>query len=877
MALSIQTTDRTVKRCSGRRPRRGALRGPWLACLGLFAASLALLSAVATPARLSAQAVRGRMLEAGTGVPVPGALIELRNDQDSIVDRTLTDDGGRYSLQASAAGRYRLHAERIGFRDWDSDPLELAAARAVTRDIQVSTQPVSVSSLSVQADRKCRLEPQLGVATYLMWEEVRKALRLTLLSRGGEPYRYVRERYTRELDENGRKVRSEETHVDTTVKATPYPILSADRLARDGFVSGEMATGRTYYVPGVETLLAEPFLETHCIQAEGDRKVAGERWIGLGFRPKEGRSLPDVEGTLWLAASGSELREMEFHYVNVDVPLAPRHRKDEGIPGGMMPSLRQASTEKLGGQLIFRRLPTGRWIIRDWRVTLPVTGATNAWWDPTKRYAYVLTGRHEEGGEVLHVTDQSGRNLFNHERASLAGFVADSTRGAPLAGAIVRVEGTPYRDTTDADGAFQIPDLPEGKFKVSFTHPRLDSLGVSAPEATVQLAEGSMTRVELAIPSPKAQLASGCPAPSGDAANLVGILRDEATRVPLPFASLTLHRGTSPGSGSAGAAGQLAQGQTDATGAFRMCGVPAGSGLGLSVTFPGRPSATLRLDLAAGGTVDRDVAVPSAAPAGVAGRVISADDGSPLAGASIALSDAGAFTTGNDGRFRFEKVSEGLHEVRIELQGYGPALDTVELASGESLELEVRLATKVVAVQPIQVVVMRAAPEQGLSRRSRRLYELDRVAIDSVLQRVPDMAGLLQQMQRKVPGLLVEEVDVPVDAGPNPLRATANPGGAARGMLHGLCISTTHATGQLQPSAMGNRGCAMVQVYVDDVLIPSQEAGSYVQSMDPSRIERMQFVPAVDAGARYGTGAQNGVLLIYTRAGRPASDSSGGG
>ncbi|HKK08556.1 MAG TPA: carboxypeptidase regulatory-like domain-containing protein, partial [Gemmatimonadota bacterium] len=467
----------------------------------MAAAFLALLAAL--PAGLAAQtAVRGRMLEAGTGVPVAGALIELRAGSDSAVDRVLTDDGGRFSLRAPAAGSYVLHAERIGFRDWDSDPFAVEAGQPVTRIIQVSTQPVSVSALSVQAERKCRLARDQGIATALLWAEVKKGLQATLLSQEGEHYHYVKRDFKRELDEKGHKVRSEEVHTDTTVKARPYVTLSPERLVGDGFVSGEVDAGRTYYAPDVETLLSEPFVETHCIEVSGDRKVDGERWVGLSFKPVDGRSLPDVEGTLWLTANGRGLRAMDFKYVNVEVPVAPRRRKDEGIPGGMMPTAKEMSIDGLGGRLSFTRLPSGRWIIRDWTLTLPRVGATRAWWNPNQQFAYVLAGLHQEGGEVLQVQDDASNVLFSHERAALAGYVADSTRGTPLAGAVVRLEGTPYADTTDADGAFRIPDLPEGKYTVSFSHPRLDSLGVQAPERVVTLTEGDVASVDMAVPRP---------------------------------------------------------------------------------------------------------------------------------------------------------------------------------------------------------------------------------------------------------------------------------------------------------------------------------------------------------------------------------------
>lgn len=849
-----------------------------IGCTGILLALGSLL-----PATAAAQTVRGRMLESATGIPVPGALIELRDARDSVVRQALTDDGGRFTLEAPRAGRYRLHAERIGFRDWDSEPFDLAAGKSVTRTIQVATQAVSVSDLSVRAERKCRLAKQQGIATELLWEEVQKALRITLLSGKGENYQYVKRDYKRDLDVNGHKVRSEQVEVDTTFRRRPYTTLPADVLARDGFVSGDIETGRTYYAPSVETLLAEPFVQTHCIQVSGDREVDGERWVGLAFEPVGGRSLPDVAGTLWLAADGSELREMDFRYVNVEVPVAPQHRKDEGIPGGMLPTPRKVTPQGIGGKVAFTRLPSGRWIIKDWRLTLPLAGAVDAWWNPTQRYAYVLTGLHQEGGEVLQVRSDSGRSLFNHQRATLTGFVADSTRGAPLAGAVVRLEGTPYADTTNENGAFTFDDLPDGTYTVSFADARLDSLGVAAPKRVVKLTEGSVTRVALAVPSLRTRLASGCPTPApggaGATANLVGVLRDEKTRVPLPFANLALVRGgAAEAGGAAGAQGDiLAQTRSNGEGAFRLCGVPAAPGLGLAIRFPGRPPATLRLDLSAGGTLERDITVPTAVGAGISGRVVSEGDGRPLAGASVRVSVGGGqgspleAKTGNDGKFGFGDVAPGRHEVRVELAGYGPAIDTVSLGSGEGLQLEVKLPTHVVSAPPIQVVVMRPEPTQGLSRRSRRLYELNTPKIDTLLKRVASTADLLRSLE--VPGLLVEPMEAPKSTAPIPFA-----GAAALPAREGLCVSTTRGHGETSGfGSTSNRSCRMVKIYVDDAPLTPDMAYTYLEDLDPTTIARIQFVPAVDAGARYGTGSENGVLLIYTRAGEAAREHGSGG
>ena len=56
----------------------------------------------------------------------------------------------------------------------------------------------------------------------------------------------------------------------------------------------------------------------------------------------------------------------------------------------------------------------------------------------------------------------------------------------------------------------------------------------------------------------------------------------------------------------------------------------------------------------------------------------------------------------------------------------------------------------------------------------------------------------------------------------------------------------------------------MVQVYIDDVAVHRPE--EIIGTISPQNIERVEYVNGVAAGARFGTGYAEGVLLLYTRA-----------
>src|SRR5690606_23537360 len=87
--------------------REGAMRMPRIAVLS----GLLLLGGTS----LAAQTVRGVLTEEGSARPISGALVLLLDADGRQASGSLTDEQGRYQIRASAAGRYTLRIQRIGF------------------------------------------------------------------------------------------------------------------------------------------------------------------------------------------------------------------------------------------------------------------------------------------------------------------------------------------------------------------------------------------------------------------------------------------------------------------------------------------------------------------------------------------------------------------------------------------------------------------------------------------------------------------------------------------------------------------------------------------------------------------------------------------
>jgi len=576
---------------------------------------LSALLLVASHAPLAAQAVRGEVVEEGSGRPVAGTLVVLLDAQGVQRGAVLTDPRGSFFLQAPGAGRYTLRTERVGWASTTSPAFQLAPGEERPLRLAAAQQPLALEGIVVQArKRRCTPRPQDGPETARLWEEARKALSSTAWAQSQRMFRFEVVRYVRDLEPGTLRVLHEPPPQRGTVSQNPFQSYPADSLARYGFVQ-ERRDGTYYHAPDAGVLLSDPFLNDHCFHVEVNDKDPG--LVGLSFEPVRGRRLPEVKGTLWLDRRTAELRYLEYGYANVPV-----------------------TSREVGGRVEFERLPTGAWIVRRWWIRMPsvqevsVKGRTvdGASMPGQKMTWERLTGLREEGGEVTATLTREGRPVVVVPRAALAGMVFDSTASGPLEGATVFLSGTAHAATTDATGRFEIADVPEGSYSVSFTHPRLVSLGVPMEGRPVAVRPGeSPPPLELAVPSPERLALALCPEPERKHGPgvLVGLVIDSATASPVRDARVTASwKEIGRRGGALAQTAMRVETITDAQGYYRVCGVPVGRDLTVVAQSGAKRGTVRELRVAANAPLARDVALGSGAV--MAGRVPATQ---PAAGA----------------------------------------------------------------------------------------------------------------------------------------------------------------------------------------------------------------------------------------------------
>ena len=637
------------------------------------------LASVGAPPVVSAQTLRGQVIDSVLQVPVGAGFVVLLDADGAEITRTLTSRNGRFTftLAPNQRGPLSLRSERIGYRVAVTEPFDVPADGPVDLTIWVRALPTPLSSIDVRESTECKVRPTEDEQTAVVWEEARKALAAASWTALQQLYHVVSNLYDRDMDGRRRRVRQEHHRPSIGLSSMPFVARAPIELLQNGYVSDEDGVV-VYYAPDAEVLQDDGFLGTHCFRLRrGDEEEAA--LIGLGFEPVPSRKLPDVEGVLWLDRQSSELRSLEFRYVNL-----PRHLRADG------PS---------GGTVEFMPLPSGAWIVHRWRIGIPTAFREERVNPLARELRRRADAFRYTGGEVLTITDGAGNRVYQAVLAELTGVVVDSTRGEPqpLAGAIVRIAGTWFADTTDAEGRFNLGAPLNGEYDVGFTHPRAALLAYVPPLARVTLARGRTDTLRLALPSVEAIVRGLCPDQSGAYARvLVGTVRDSVTGRPVQGVQVAaswqlINSDLSYRNRQAVAA-------TDASGHYVLCGLEHGRPAVVYALGENARSAPVRVSFEGTGVeVGEEYHQTAETVAGlwhwdltlhprlkssalVVGLVTDVSTGNSIPDAVVTIGDP-ALTTKTDstGMFQLEGPSAGTHRLTLRRPGYQTRWGEVEV------------------------------------------------------------------------------------------------------------------------------------------------------------------------------------------------------
>lgn len=647
------------------------------------------------PQMAASQVVQGQLLSRADQEPVEGALVLLFSVDGDEVGGYLTNAAGRFRLRAQGPGRFFLRAERIGYETSESDTLSLSRGQTLNISLETSFAPIALEELRVEGEHRCVVRPEEGVMLSNLWEEARKALTVQEWTDREGLYRFQMETWDRELDVLGIELGTPNRQVTTVVQRSPIRTeLTPEELMAIGFIqAGEAGPHHyIYHGPDAAVLLSDEFLDTHCFRLALDDEKPG--MVGLSFEPVRKKQTPDILGTLWLDLHSARLDFLEYGY-----DWAP------------WPEARGAAK----GRIEFESLPSGAWIVRRYWIRMPRMGIDSSHPPDAVASGIKLLGLKEDGGEITRITRIHETGTHPPPAGVLVGEVWDTLRAAPMAGAVISLSGTSHRTSADAQGRFVMEGLPEGVFTTFFTHPRLDSAGVTLPGIDVELAPFETTTLQLGAPSKLGMLRAVCGQGDMETA-LTGTVRQGEGGPPMAGvrlgAEFEVLRRVPDGWRSSMRVDSVV---TDYRGRYRFCGLPADSDLHVQASFPGFVSPKTRLGLSMSETRSMDLVLfpdsialgqasapldpilpemqapdpgPSE-PGTVMGRVLDSSTGVPVGKVEVWLISEGSdsiltVVADGGGRFRFPPVPPGDYSMRAVFRDFGEASASIRIEPGST-------------------------------------------------------------------------------------------------------------------------------------------------------------------------------------------------
>ncbi len=399
----------------------------------------------------AAQVITGRIIAADNVTPVSGVVI-VAADSTGQSARALSGATGEFSIAIPRPGRYTVHLYRIGFRPLAHAPVDVSDSGLHGLTLVAPGEVVLLSSLRSQArSSSCRIASDSGLAIARVWEQGRIAMLSVGLSAESPPIIADWIEFDRTLATDGRHVRHQSTRLTRAPTTHAFTSPNPELLHSQGYVV-QAPDGVQFFAPDAAVLLSDDFANDHCFEIVGEDK-AHPSAIGIAFHPNDSRSgVPDIDGVAWLEKASAELQEVKFEYVNL--PDAVRAARP-------------------GGDVSFKRMPRGGWIISAWQARFPVLQPHAAISDGgARRRVYSssdldLVGMQVTGGIVSRVRD-GGVVVYESPGASpKLRFISRDTL-VPASGVELTLEGTDFRGVSDSAGTVEIPPILDGDFVLKY-------------------------------------------------------------------------------------------------------------------------------------------------------------------------------------------------------------------------------------------------------------------------------------------------------------------------------------------------------------------------------------------------------------------------
>jgi hypothetical protein len=372
--------------------------------------------------------------------------------------------------------------------------------------------------------------------------------------------------------------------------------------------------------------------------------------------------------------------------------------------------------------------------------------------------------------------------------ATISGVVRDSVTRAPLAGAVVQLIGADNpaqldrSAVSDSLGRFTLDDVPDGRHKLGFFHPMLDSLGVDAPLKEVFVNGVAEVKADLAIPSAQRIRKAICGKAATDSGTLiVGVVRNAADGTPVSGAQV-MGEWVEMTFRSRGMVRRVPRivATTGDNGWFAMCNVPSAGVMALLASRGADSTDIIDVSVPPGGFLRHELYLGSSQatisetpPTGndlaakpkrhvtrrgggtLSGTIVAVADGKPVRGAHVSLVDGPETEANERGEWTLTDAPPGTRMLDVRALGFVPSRRHVDIVSGAA-PVRVSLSTLKAVLDTVKITATRLRSDDN-GFEDRRQTGLGRyLTPEDIAKQNP---GSLSEVFRSIPGLRFEYDD----------------------------------------------------------------------------------------------------------------------
>ena len=327
-------------------------------------------------------------------------------------------------------------------------------------------------------------------------------------------------------------------------------------------------------------------------------------------------------------------------------------------------------------------------------------------------------------------------------QATIVGTVFDSLRTiAFVKRATVVIPELPRYVITDEQGRFQIDSVPAGRYTITFLHPILDSLDITAEAFPITVPDKGTVTARLATPSPAALVWLICRAASDTFPSLMlGHVRSVDDSAGIAGATVTVAWSELVlGATSLEHRTSSAVAVTRASGSFVLCGIPSSTRLEVTATVDDRSTGKLAFSLNGEIVARRDFVIGQRSPAVAVSGTVRDAAGKPASNATVTVfGPVRTALTDEAGRFLIRDVPTGTQLFEARQIGAWPRTELVDVPRAGATELALSLGPRATGLPPVRSVG--ASPDDDTGFEERRHAGIGQFVAPEASEKKPAMS-----------------------------------------------------------------------------------------------------------------------------------------